>query len=82
MNKWAWVSLGMVIINLIMFLLVRGPDVNLPMVVIVGSSLSLVGIACAILSKKVIAGTAGSVLNGGVLIVMFFLLLSMGISSS
>ncbi|MGR9050704.1 hypothetical protein ACQ4XT_18875 [Halobacillus faecis] len=80
MNKWMLVSLGMVIVNVILFLLVRGPNVNLPLVVIVGSSLSLIGIVCAVLSKKIIAGTAGFVLNGGVLVVMFFLLLAMGIS--
>ncbi|MBX0356976.1 hypothetical protein [Halobacillus sp. Nhm2S1] len=80
MNKWAWTSLGMVIVNFILFLLVRGPNVNLPLVVIVGSSLSIIGIVCAVLSKKIIAGTAGFVVNGGVLIMMFFLLLAMGIS--
>ncbi|GEN52763.1 hypothetical protein [Halobacillus faecis] len=80
MNKWAWTSLGMVFVNFILFLLVRGPNVNLPLVVIVGSSLSIIGIVCAVLSKKIIAGTAGFVVNGGVLIMMFFLLLAMGIS--
>ncbi|RDY71123.1 hypothetical protein ACJA3J_07310 [Halobacillus sp. SY10] len=80
MNKWAWMSLGMVIVNFILFLLLRGPNVNLPLVVAVESSLSIIGIVCAVLSKKIIAGTAGFVLNGGVLIVMGFLLLAMGIS--
>lgn len=80
MNKWAWISLGTVIVNVLLFFIFRGPNVNLPLVVTVGTSLSIIGIVCAVLSKKIIAGTSGFVLNGGVLIVMFFLLLAMGIS--
>ncbi|MYL50024.1 hypothetical protein GLV98_11045 [Halobacillus litoralis] len=80
MNKWAWMSFGTVLVNVVLFFMFRGPDVNLPLMVTVESSLSIIGIVCAVLSKKIIAGTAGFVLNGGVLIVMFFLLLAMGIS--
>ncbi|REJ10929.1 hypothetical protein [Halobacillus trueperi] len=80
MNKWAWMSLGTVIVNVLLFFMFRGPNVDLPLVVAVESSLSIIGLVCAVLSKKIIAGTAGFVLNGGVLIVMGFLLLAMGIS--
>ncbi|WP_394218701.1 hypothetical protein [Halobacillus trueperi] len=80
MNKWAWMSFGTVLVNVVLFFMFRGPDVNLPLMVTVESSLSIIGIVCAVLSRKIIAGTAGFVLNGGVLIVMFFLLLAMGIS--
>ncbi|WLR47426.1 hypothetical protein LC065_18225 [Halobacillus litoralis] len=80
MNKWAWISLGMVLMNVFLFFMFRGPNVHLPLVVTIESSLSIIGIVCAVLSKKIIAGTAGFVLNGGVLVVMFFLLLAMGIS--
>jgi|SRR5690625_209164 len=82
MNKYGLLSLLMVTINLIVFFILRGPEANAYAGIIIFSILSITGIVLAILSKKWYLTTAGVILNGGVLIFAFFLLLSMGISES
>ena len=82
MNKYSLLSLLMVIINLIVFFISRGPEANVYVGIILFSTLSIAGIVLAILSQKWYSITAGVILNGSVLIFTFFLLLSLGISES
>jgi len=82
MNKYGLLSLLMVIINLIVFFILKGPEANVYVGIILFSTLSIAGIVLAILSQKWYSITAGVILNGGVLIFAFFLLLSLGISES
>jgi len=82
MNKYGLLSLLMVIINLILFFILRGPEASVYIGIILFSTLSITGIVLATLSKKWYSITMGVILNGGVLIFTFFLLLSLGISES
>lgn len=82
MNKRGLISLVMVVISIVMFLLMRGPDANVYAGIIIFSLLSIIGIIFAILSKHWVPMTIGLILNGGVLIFTFLLLLATGISES
>ncbi|UOE94956.1 hypothetical protein [Alkalihalobacillus sp. LMS39] len=79
MNKFGWLSLLMFFASIISFLLLRGPDLNLVIGIIVLGTLSIFGIVFAILSKKLLPAIVGGVLNASVLLFVFFLLLAKGI---
>ncbi|WP_246206681.1 hypothetical protein [Virgibacillus ihumii] len=73
-------SILTVLISVIFFFIIRGPDANLILGVIVFAVLSVLGIIFAIASKKFWCILIGIILNGAVLIGAYFLLLAMGIS--
>ncbi|WP_026675642.1 hypothetical protein [Alkalihalobacterium bogoriense] len=79
MNKFGWLSLLMFFASILSFLLLRGPDSNLVIGIIVLGTLSLFGIVFSILSKKLLPAIVGGVLNAAVLLFVFFLLLAKGI---
>ncbi|MFJ8268725.1 hypothetical protein [Peribacillus asahii] len=70
----------MVIASIISFLIIRGPNADLKMAIIILGTLSLLGIVFAVLSKKWLSGILGVLLNGGVMVFVFFLLLAKGIA--
>ena len=80
MNKLGFLSFLMVIVSIISFLIIRGPNANLMMAVIILGTLSLFGIVFAVLSKKWLSGILGVLLNGGVLAFAYFLLIAWGIA--
>ncbi|WP_077618367.1 hypothetical protein [Bacillus sinesaloumensis] len=80
MNKLGFFSFLMVIASIISFLILRGPNANLLMGIIILGTLSLLGIVFAVLSKKWLSGIVGGLLNGGVLVFVFFLVLARGIA--
>jgi predicted membrane channel-forming protein YqfA (hemolysin III family) len=80
MNKLGFLSILMVIASMISFLIIRGPNANLVMAIIILGTLSLFGIVFALLSKKWLSGIAGVLLNGVVLVFVFFLVLAWGIA--
>lgn len=80
MNKLGVLSLLMVIASIISFLIIRGPNANLLVAIIVLGTLSLMGIIFAILSKKWFSGILGVLLNGGVLTVVYLLVIARGIA--
>lgn len=80
MNKLGFLSFLMVIASIISFLIIRGPNANLMMAIIILGTFSLLGIVFAVLSKKWLSGILGVLLNGGVLVVVFFLALARGIA--
>lgn len=73
-------SIITVLISIIFFLIIRGPNANLTMIITMFTGLSILGIIFAILSKKLLFVITGMILNGGVLVVAYFLLLAVGIS--
>ncbi|UOQ50091.1 hypothetical protein MUN88_08545 [Gracilibacillus caseinilyticus] len=79
-----YLSIVMVLINILIFFIMRGPNVDLKLVVKIYSILSILGIlfsiATFIMSKKRILFILGLVTNGTVLILVYFLLLAIGIS--
>lgn len=79
-NIFGLLSILTVIISVIFFFIMRGPNVNLSLVISVFTGLSVLGIIFAIVSKKSWFVITGIVLNGGVLIIAYFLLLAVGIS--
>ena len=80
MNKLGFLSFLMVIASITSFLIIRGPNANLMMAIIILGTLSLLGIVFAVLSKKWLSGILGVLLNGGVLVFVFFLVLARGIA--
>ncbi|SDZ81985.1 hypothetical protein SAMN05421743_101317 [Thalassobacillus cyri] len=88
-KKKAGILLGVtsilpVIISVIVFYILRGPDVDLHFIITVYSVLSVAGILLAILSwfmaKRWLLLLIGLVGNGFVLVFAYFLQLAMGIS--
>ncbi|GAA0610221.1 hypothetical protein GCM10009001_29400 [Virgibacillus siamensis] len=71
-------SILTVLISVIFFFIIRGPNANLTLGVIVFTVLSVLGIIFAIASKKFWFILIGIILNGAVLIGAYFLLLAMG----
>uniref|UniRef100_UPI00351A75D2 hypothetical protein n=1 Tax=Virgibacillus salexigens TaxID=61016 RepID=UPI00351A75D2 len=69
-----------VAISVIFFFIIRGPNANLSLGISVFTVLSVLGIIFAALSKKLWFIIAGILLNGGVLVFAYFLLLAIGIS--
>ncbi|MEH7382634.1 hypothetical protein V7138_19375 [Bacillus sp. JJ1533] len=80
MNKLGFFSFLMVIASIISFLILRGPNTNLLMAIIILGTLSLLGIVFEVLSMKWLSGIVGGFLNGGVLVFVFFLVLARGIA--
>ncbi|WP_377887583.1 hypothetical protein [Alkalihalobacillus sp. R86527] len=79
MNKFGVLSFLMVLLSIIMFVIVRGPDASLSFMIIVLGALSILGVLFALLSRKWIQGVTGIILNGGILVFVYFLLLAKGI---
>lgn len=73
-------SILTVIISVIFFFIIRGPNANLTLGISVFTGLSVLGIIFAIVSKKLWFVITGIVLNGAVLVIAYFLLLAVGIS--
>ncbi|MFD1172814.1 hypothetical protein [Oceanobacillus picturae] len=73
-------SILTVLISIIFFLIIRGPNANLTLGISVFTILSVLGIIFAIASKKLWFIITGIILNGAVLVFAYFLLLAMGIS--
>lgn len=80
MTKLGILSFLMVIASIIAFLIIRGPNANLMMVIIILGILSLLGIVFAVLSKKWLSVILGVLLNVGVLVFVFSLVLAKGIA--
>jgi len=81
MNKFGIFSILMVLISVLIFFILRGPNANLSLAIIILGSLSLLGIIFAIFSKRWISGIIGVLSNGAVLVFVFFLMLAKGIAS-
>ena len=79
MNKLGVLSFLMVVASIISFLIIRGPNADLMMAIILLGAFSLLGIVFAVLSKKWLSGILGVLLNGGVLVIVFLLLVAKGI---
>lgn len=73
-------SILTVIISVIFFFIIRGPNANLTLIISVFTGLSVLGIIFAIASKKLWFVITGIALNGAVLVIAYFLLLAVGIS--
>ena len=80
MNKWGIFSLLTVAASIISFFILRGPNADLPLAIIILGSLSLLGIIFAVISKRWLSGVIGVLLNGVVLVCVYFLLLAYGIA--
>lgn len=75
-------SLLPVLISIITFFIMRGPNVDVYLMIIIHSILSFVGIVLAIISlvkNQILLFFLGLLGNGLVLVFAFFLLLAMGI---
>ncbi|WP_337969976.1 hypothetical protein [Virgibacillus salexigens] len=79
-NTLGILSLLTVAISVIFFFIIRGPNANLSLGISVFTVLSVLGIIFAALSKKLWFIIAGILLNSGVLVFAYFLLLAIGIS--
>jgi len=79
-NILGLLSILTVIISVVFFFIMRGPNANLTLGISVFTVLSVLGIIFAIISKKVWFVIIGIVLNGTVLIIAYLLLLAVGIS--
>ncbi|WP_312472271.1 hypothetical protein [Neobacillus sp.] len=80
MNKFGVLSILMVLISVLMFFILRGPNRDLPLIIIILGSLSLLGIIFAVISKRWLSGAIGVLSNGAVLVCVYFLLLAYGIA--
>jgi hypothetical protein len=80
MNKWGIFSLLTVAASIISFFILRGPNADLPLAIIILGSLSLLGIIFAVISKRWLSGVIGVLFNGAVLVCVYFLLLAYGIA--
>lgn len=80
MNKWGFFSFLMVVASIFSFLILRGSHASLTIGIIILGAFSLFGIVFAILSKKWLSGILGVILNGGVLLYAFLLLLAKGMA--
>ena len=70
----------MVIASITAFLIIRVPNANLMIAIIILGILSLLGIVFAVLSKKWLSVILGVLLNVGVLVFVFSLVLAKGIA--
>ncbi len=73
-------SIVTVLISIIFFLIIRGPNANVTLGISVFTILSVLGIIFAIASKKLWFILTGIIVNGAVVVFAYFLLLTMGIS--
>ncbi|MBP0726288.1 hypothetical protein J5Y03_14095 [Bacillus sp. RG28] len=72
----------MVVLNVIFFFIIRGPNANIYLGISIFSILSLIGIVFAILSRKLPFIVFGIFFNGVVLLFAYFLLMAMGIGEA
>ncbi|NIK10988.1 hypothetical protein FHR85_000353 [Alkalibacillus almallahensis] len=75
-------SITMVIISIVFFLLIRGPNANIELGIGVFTGLSIIGIILAIASKRIWYIIIGSILNGFVLYFVILLIFAYGISEN
>ncbi|WHY77273.1 hypothetical protein QNH20_24900 [Neobacillus sp. WH10] len=80
MNKFGVLSILMVLISVLTFFILRGPNADLPLIIIILGSLSLLGIIFAVISKRWLSGVIGVLFNGAVLVSVYFLFLAYGIA--
>ncbi|WP_101842664.1 hypothetical protein [Halobacillus sp. Marseille-P3879] len=80
MNKYGGFSILMVALSILAFFVLRGPNANLYLIIVILSVFSVLGIVLAVLSKKLVAVTLGIFLNGGLLVFTYLLLLTLGMS--
>ncbi|WP_245890108.1 hypothetical protein [Rummeliibacillus pycnus] len=82
-GKSGIISVVLVIVSIIFFFSLRGPDADIYLIISIFSILSIIGIICAIsywvLSKRFLLPIIGIIGNGLILLFAFFLLLAMGI---
>ncbi|MGN4717855.1 hypothetical protein ACTFQ7_18755 [Bacillus cereus group sp. MYBK226-2] len=79
MYRFFGFSCLMFLASICSFFILRGPNANLTLVISILGILSLLGIIFAIESKNWLFGIIGTVLNGLILVVVYFLLLAKGI---
>ncbi|MEY8750102.1 hypothetical protein [Alkalicoccobacillus gibsonii] len=84
-GRWCGIgSLLCIVLYVISFFVMRGPDVDIYLIISLGGVLSLLGIVLAIVStvllKRFVYLVIGLLGNGAVLACSFLLLLAMGIS--
>ncbi len=79
MYRFFGFSCLMFLASICSFFILRGPNANLTLVISILGILSLLGIIFAIASKKWLFGIVGTLLNGIILVVAYFLLLAKGI---
>ncbi|MBU5215557.1 hypothetical protein KQI67_02380 [Bacillus albus] len=79
MYKLFGFSCLMFLASICSFFILKGPNANLTLIIAILSILSLLGIIFAIASKNWLFGIGGTVLNGVILVVVYFLLLAKGI---
>lgn len=72
-------SLITVLMSIIFFFIIRGPNANLALGISVFTALSVLGIIFALISKRFWFMITGMILNGAVLVFAYFLLLAMRI---
>ena len=85
-----FLSVLSVIISIIFFYIVRGPNADIYFGITVFSVLSIIGIILAVISlwmskgriRKLLIGTVGLIANIAVLVFAFLLLLAMGIGEA
>ncbi|MDQ0427193.1 membrane-associated HD superfamily phosphohydrolase [Planomicrobium stackebrandtii] len=80
MNIFGLLSLLMFVISVTAFLIMRGPDGDIYLTIIVLSTLSVIGVLFAVLSKQLLWKVLGIVVNLIPLLFAFLLLFAMGIS--
>ncbi|MBA2173769.1 hypothetical protein H0266_02545 [Halobacillus locisalis] len=80
MNKRGVISLVIAGMNLLLFLIVRGPNINLGLYTGMLLVLSSLGIAFAVFSKRWISLLVGTVLNAAGLVIAVSLLILIGIT--
>ncbi|MEH7113564.1 hypothetical protein V7124_14415 [Neobacillus niacini] len=80
MNKFGVLSILMALISIITFFIVRGPNANLSLAIILLGSFSLLGIIFAVISKRWLSSIIGVLANGMVLVFVYLLLLAKGIA--
>ncbi|HDR7718170.1 hypothetical protein VSY18_10590 [Bacillus albus] len=79
MYKLFGFSCLMFLASICSFFILKGLNANLTLIIAILSILSLLGIIFAIASKNWLFGIGGTVLNGVILVVVYFLLLAKGI---
>ncbi|PEC86153.1 hypothetical protein COK00_15020 [Bacillus cereus] len=79
MYRFFGFSCLMFLASICSFFILRGPNANLTLIISILGILSLLGIIFAIASKNWLFGIVGTVLNGIILVVAYFLLLAKGI---
>ncbi|WP_033541569.1 hypothetical protein [Planococcus sp. CAU13] len=80
MNKFGLLSLLMFVISITAFFVMRGPDGEIYLTIVVLSTFSLTGLVFAALSKQLLWKVLGIGVNMIPLIFAFLLLFAMGIS--